>query len=97
MYKLTNLITIRSKKSIKMKQSQKGKKGFQKTPENEVKSERYNYRLTKQELDTITAYCLENQISKAELFREALNDLFIKKGITLIDTQTSNPNQLRID
>jgi len=80
-----------------MNQSQKGKKGFQKLPENEVKSERYNYKLTKAELSTINNYCKSNDMTKADFFKQALNDFFIKKGITITTDEVNNPNQLTID
>jgi len=80
-----------------MEHSKKGLKGFQKKPDYLKKTERYSFKLTKSELNTINSYCESKGITKADLFREALNDFYKKVGITIEQKELNNPNQLRID
>jgi len=79
------------------KHTQKGKRGFQKIPENLQKTSVYNYKMTRAEYDAINNFCKANEITKAELFRNALNTFYLANHIEITETESHNPNQLRID
>jgi len=77
--------------------AKKGVKGFQNIPENLQKKSVYNYRMTKAESEAINNFCKENEITKAEMFRSALNTFYLANHIEITETESHNPNQLRID
>jgi len=79
------------------KHTQKGKRGFQKIPENLQKTSVYNYKMTRAEYDAINNFCKANEITKAELFRNALNTFYLANDIKIMEVETNDPNQLRID
>ena len=49
---------------------EKGKKGFQKTPENEQKNKRINVYLTSEEYDKFKDYCNVKNESKSNVIRD---------------------------
>jgi len=77
--------------------AKKGVKGFQNIPENLQKKSVYNYRMTKAESEAINNFCKENEITKAEMFRSALNTFYLANHIEITETESHNPNQLRIE
>jgi hypothetical protein len=89
--------------------AKKGVKGFQTIPENlqkksvynyrmtKAKKSVYNYRMTKAESEAINNFCKENEITKAEMFRSALNTFYLANHIEITETESHNPNQLRIE
>ena len=77
--------------------TQKGKRGFQNIPENLQKKSVYNYRMTKAESEAINNFCKENDITKAEMFRSALNTFYKANDIIVKHESNDNPNQLRIE
>jgi len=77
--------------------AKKGLKGFQTIPENLQKKSVYNYRMTKAESEAINNFCKENEITKAEMFRSALNTFYLANHIEITETESHNPNQLRIE
>jgi len=77
--------------------AKKGLKGFQNIPENLQKKSVYNYRMTKAESEAINNFCKENEITKAEMFRSALNTFYLANHIEITETESHNPNQLRIE
>jgi len=77
--------------------AKKGLKGFQNIPENLQKKSVYNYRMTKAESEAINNFCKQNEITKAEMFRSALNTFYLANHIEITETESHNPNQLRID
>lgn len=50
--------------------TEKGKKGFQKTPENEQKNKRINVYLTNDEYDKFKEYCNVKNVSKSNVIRD---------------------------
>ena len=80
-----------------IKHTQKGVKGFQNIPENLQKKSVYNYRMTRAESEAINNFCKENEITKAEMFRSALNTFYKSNDININEHQEHNPNQLRIE
>jgi|TARA_R110000823_G_C15700297_1_gene476382 hypothetical protein len=80
-----------------IKHTQKGVKGFQNIPENLQKKSVYNYRMTRAESEAINTFCKENEITKAEMFRSALNTFYKANDIIVKHESNENPNQLRID
>jgi hypothetical protein len=80
-----------------IKHTQKGVKGFQNIPENLQKKSVYNYRMTKAESEAINTFCQENEITKAEMFRSALNTFYKSNNIIVKHESHDDPNQLRID
>ena len=80
-----------------IKHTQKGVKGFQNIPENLQKKSVYNYRMTRAESEAINIFCKENEITKAEMFRSALNTFYKSNDIIVKHESNENPNQLRID
>ena len=80
-----------------MNQSQKGKKGFQKVDPNLKLTERYTYKMTKAESNTLTNYCKANGVTKIDVIRTALKDFYKANGVTIESNEEINPNQLRID
>jgi len=77
--------------------TQKGKRGFQNIPENLQKKSVYPYKMTKAEYEAINNFCKQNEITKAEMFRSALNTFYLANNIEIREVETNNPNQLRID
>ena len=53
-----------------MGNTEKGKKGFQKTPENEQKNKRINVYLTSEEYDKFKDYCNVKNESKSNVIRD---------------------------
>jgi hypothetical protein len=80
-----------------IKHTQKGVKGFQNIPENLQKKSVYNYRMTRAESEAINIFCKENEITKAEMFRSALNTFYKSNDIIVKHESNDNPNQLRIE
>ena len=80
-----------------IKHTQKGVKGFQNIPENLQKKSVYNYRMTRAESEAINIFCKENEITKAEMFRSALNTFYKSNDIIVKHESNENPNQLRIE
>ena len=80
-----------------IKHTQKGVKGFQNIPENLQKKSVYNYRMTRAESEAINTFCKENEITKAEMFRSALNTFYKSNDIIVKHESNENPNQLRIE
>ena len=80
-----------------IKHTQKGVKGFQNIPENLQKKSVYNYRMTRAESEAINTFCKENEITKAEMFRSALNTFYKSNDIIVKHEPNDNPNQLRIE
>jgi hypothetical protein len=80
-----------------IKHTQKGVKGFQNIPENLQKKSVYNYRMTRAESEAINTFCKENEITKAEMFRSALNTFYKANDIIVKHESNDNPNQLRIE
>lgn len=50
--------------------TEKGKKGFQKTPESEQKNKRINVYLTNDEYDKFKEYCNAKNVSKSNVIRD---------------------------
>ena len=55
--------------------TEKGKKGFQSTPENEQKNKRINVYLTSDELESFTQYCNVKNQSKSNVLRSFVLDV----------------------
>ena len=53
--------------------------------------------MTRAEYDAINNFCKANEITKAELFRNALNTFYLANDIKIMEVETNDPNQLRID
>ena len=77
--------------------AKKGKRGFQNIPENLQKKSVYPYKMTKAEYEAINNFCKQNEITKAEMFRSALNTFYLANNIEIREVETNNPDQLRID
>jgi len=77
--------------------TQKGKRGFQNIPENLQKKSVYPYKMTRAEYEAINNFCKQNEITKAEMFRSALNTFYKANDIIVKQETNDNPNQLRID
>ncbi len=77
--------------------TQKGKRGFQNIPENLQKKSVYPYKMTKAEYEAINNFCKQNEITKAEMFRSALNTFYLANNIEIREVETNDPNQLRIE
>jgi len=77
--------------------AKKGVKGFQTIPENLQKKSVYPYKMTRAEYEAINNFCKQNEITKAEMFRSALNTFYKSNDIIVKHESNENPNQLRID
>jgi hypothetical protein len=53
--------------------------------------------MTKAESEAINNFCKENEITKAEMFRSALNTFYKANDIIVKHESNENPNQLRIE